>query len=188
METVGELVKQTADLNERGLSAEAFSAACKAFAATLSKAKGVADPGLPEIRMFIDEYWETIKSLSVSEVANTPLDIPIMIREISLNPRRKYTAKEMIIHIVSQTLRIGRLPEGFGFTRGHQFEKKNTTILVPVTLISGLLTFSIVHPSNADETVPDKYWISIGDFKMFISEFWGRMDLAERIRKLNLER
>jgi hypothetical protein len=92
------------------------------------------------------------------------------------------------VHLVSQTLRLGHIPDGFGFTRGNDIEMKNNVLLIPVTLISGLLAFSVVHPSNADEEVPEKYWISIGDFKMFISEFWGRMDLAERIRKLYLER
>jgi hypothetical protein len=31
------------------------------------------------------------------------------------------------------------------------------------------------------------YWISISDFKMFISELFGRQDLAERIMKFYLE-
>jgi hypothetical protein len=188
MESVGDLVKRTADLNERGLSSEAFCAASRAFAATLTKATGVTDPGLADIKTFVDDNWEMLRFMSVPAVALTPLDIPIMIREISLNPRRRYTAKELIVHLISQSMRTGRVPEGFGFTRGHQFEKNNDVVLVPVTLISGLLTFSVVHPSNANEEVPDKYWVSIGDFKMFVSEFWGRMDLAERIRKLYLDR
>jgi hypothetical protein len=188
MNSVGELVKETADLNERGLSADAFSAACRAFALTLSKATGITDPGLPDIKNFVDEYWEILKFMSVPAERHAPMETPILIREISMNPRRRYTPKEIVVHLVSQTVRTGRLPDGFGFTRGNLFEKKNDVVLVPVTLISGLLTFSVVHPTNANEEVPEKYWVSIGDFKMFISEFWGRMDLAERIRKLYLER
>ena len=188
MESVGELVKQTADLNERGLSAEAFASACRAFGATLQKERKLDSLGLPDIKNFVDEHWEMLKFMSLPRVTSAPMDIQIIIREISLNPRRRYTAKELVVHLVSQTLRTGHVPDGFGFTRGNEFEMKKNVLLIPVTLISGLLAFSVVHPANAEEEVPEKYWISIGDFKMFISEFWGRMDLAERIRKLYLER
>lgn len=188
MESVGELVKRTADLNEHGLSADAFLAACGAFVATLSKAEGIEEPVLPDIKNFVDENWEMLKFMSLPRAPVVPLDIPILIREISLNPRRRYTAKELVVHLISQTLRLGHLPAGFGFTKNPNIEKKNEIVVIPVTLISGLLAFSVVHPANASEEVPEKYWISIGDFKMFISEFWGRMDLAERIRALYFER
>ncbi|REJ79476.1 MAG: hypothetical protein DWQ47_01690 [Acidobacteria bacterium] len=186
--TVGELVKDSADHNEQGRSSEAFLSACEALRATVRKISGNGDPRLPELKVVVDENWELIRFLSFPKVDSLYVDLPIVIRDISLNPRRKYTPKEIVIHLVSQTLRLGRMPDGFGFTRNAGFEKNGGTLLVPVNLISGILAFSVVHPVNGSESVPDKYWISISDFKMFISELWGRIDLAERIRKIDIER
>ena len=187
MKSVGKLVMEAADLNERGQSAAAFDAACAAFGTTLTAANGKEDPALPDLKAFVDKHWELIRFLSFPAV-NTPyIDLPLVIREISLNPRRRYTAKEIVVFMISHSLRIGGLPEGFGFTRANRFEKKNETLFVPVTLVSGLLAFVVVYPGNRAEKADDKYWISIADFRMFISELWGRMDLAERIRKFYLD-
>lgn len=186
--SVGTLVKEAADLNEAGRSSEAFLKACEALRETTVKICGSEDPRLPELRNVVDEHWELIRFMSFPGIDSPYLDIPIVIREISLNPRRQYTIKEIVLHLVSQTLRSGAMPEGFGFTAAVHFEKKGQSLLIPVTLISGLLAFSVVHPVNESEEVPEKYWISISDFKMFISEFWGRMDLAVRIRKFYLDR
>lgn len=185
---VGTLVKEAADLNEAGRSSEAFLKACLALRETVVKISGSDDPRLPELRNVIDEYWELIRFMSFPGIESPYVDLPIVIREISLNPRRQYTTKEIVLHLVSQSLRSGMMPEGFGFTGSIHFEKKGETLLIPVTLISGLLAFSVVHPMNESEQVPEKYWISISDFKMFISEFWGRMDLAVRIRKFYLDK
>lgn len=188
MSSVGELIRESADLNEQGHSALAFHAACAAFRETVARIVSNEDPKLPELRAVIDENWEMIRFLSMPAVDSAYVELSILIKEISLNPRRRYTAKEITIHLVSQTLRLGKLPDGFGFTRANQFEKKANNLLLPVTLISGLLAFAVLHPVNKEESIPDKYWISISDFKMFISELWGRMDLAVRIRKFYLDR
>ncbi|MCO6511177.1 MAG: hypothetical protein J5I65_10345 [Aridibacter famidurans] len=185
---VGTLVKEAADLNEGGLSSQAFLRACDALRLTIAKASGSDDPRLPELRNVIDEHWELIRFMSFPGIDSPYVDLPVVIREISLNPRRKYTSKEIVLHLVSQTLRLRQVPEGFGFTSSIHFEMKGDVLLTPVTLISGLLAFSVVHPVNASEEIPDKYWISISDFKMFISEFWGRMDLAVRIRRFYVDR
>jgi len=50
-------------------------------------------------------------------------------------------------------------------------------------LIWGLTGAIVFAPVNQNEAVPDDYLISLGDFKMFISEAWGRLDLAKRIVK-----
>lgn len=184
---VGDLVKEAADLNEEGRSSEAFRKACEALKETVSKASGNGDPRLPELRGAIEEHWELIRFLSFPGIDSQYVELPIVIREISLNPRRRYTSKEIVIHLVSNTLRNGALPDGFGFSRDPRFVKEGETLLVPVTLVSGLLTFAVVHPVNEGEEVPEKYWLAISDFRMFISELWGRMDLAQRIRKFYLE-
>ena len=88
-----------------------------------------------------------------------------------------------------ETLRFGRMPAEFAFNSTGRFEVKNgKMLLLPPGLVNGLLGSVIFHPVNRDEIIGEKYWMNISDFKMFISELWGRNDLAERIMKFYLER
>ena len=48
-----------------------------------------------------------------------------------------------------------------------------------------MLAAVITSPLNKAEAVPDSYWIAVGTFKMFVSEWWGRIDLAKRVVKTN---
>ena len=80
-----------------------------------------------------------------------------------------------------QTLATTRLPIEIAFNRMGGVEVKDDKLLFPTSLIYGVLASVIFHPLNKDEKIPDSYWISVRSFKMFISELWGREDLAERI-------
>ena len=52
-------------------------------------------------------------------------------------------------------------------------------------LIWGLVSAVVFSPTNKDESVPDQYWLQVGMFRMFISELWGRIDLAKRFVKFH---
>lgn len=51
-------------------------------------------------------------------------------------------------------------------------------------LVWGLIASVVFAPVNARESIPDNYWISVADFKMFVSEVWGRIDIPKRVIKL----
>jgi hypothetical protein len=86
-----------------------------------------------------------------------------------------------------ETLRTGTLPAEFAFNPVSKFEVATGTMLLPRGLVNGLLGSVIFNEVNKNETIGEKYWMNISDFKMFISELWGRADLAERIRRFYLE-
>lgn len=52
-------------------------------------------------------------------------------------------------------------------------------------LIWGLVSAVVFSPVNTEESVPDQYWLQVGSFRMFISELWGRIDLAKRFVKFH---
>lgn len=80
------------------------------------------------------------------------------------------------------------MPSDIKFFTANYFEVNDHRLFVPSTLLSSFLALVVVHPVNKNEEIGDKYWVSIADFKMFISELWGRIDLAERVRKFYLTR
>ena len=188
METIGEIVQKSVDLLERGLYDKSFAVACIAASETIKKAHKKDDLILFDYKSFIDEHWDLLVFMSFPQTKSPFLEVQFVIKEISLNPRRDYTIKEIVVYLLTYALRNQRMPSDIRFFAGNDFEKRNNTLFIPHSLISGLLDLVVVHPVNKDETIPDKYWLNISDFKMFVSELWGRIDIAERVRKFYLTR
>jgi hypothetical protein len=188
MKTIGETVQESIDLMERGLYNKAFAIACLACRETIKKQSGKDDLILFDYKSFVDEHWDLLVFMSFPQIKSPFLDVQFVIKDISMNPRRDYTIKEIVVYLLTYALRQKRMPPDITFFSGRTFEKNNDRLFIPGTLVSGILGLIIVHPVNKKEQIPDKYWINISDFKMFISELWGRIDLAERVRKFYLTR
>jgi hypothetical protein len=188
MKTIGENVQEAIDFMESGLYENAFRVACFALEATLKKELDKEELALLDYKDFVNDHWKLISFMCLPGVNSHYLETQFVIREISLNPHRDYTVKEIVIFFITYVLKNGKLPPDITFASGNNFDKKDGKLLVPSTLVSGLLGLIVLHPVNKNETIPDKYWINISDFKMFISELWGRIDLAERVRKFYRER
>lgn len=189
METVGESVREAIDLMENGRYQKAFGHTCRAVASTVQKQLDLHDaPSLVDYKQFIGENEELVRFICFPSVNSNYLETRFTIREISLNPHRDYTIKEVIVFFLTYGLKHGRLPADIMFSGKNNFEKRDGKLLVPHTLVSGLLALVVVHPVNSDQAIPDEYWINISDFKMFVSELWGRIDIAERIRKFYRQR
>ena len=187
MVNVGEKVKEAIDSMAAGRYNDAFGFACVALNETIKKALGKEDPTLVDYKSFFNDHWQLISFMCMPMLQKRYLDTNLTIKEISLNPRRDYSIKEIIVFFTRHMLKTGKLPEVVSFDSNRNFEDQDGKLLVSFSLIWGLISMVIVHPVNSEETIPDSYWIDIGDFRMFVSEYWGRIDLAERIEKFHLE-
>lgn len=188
MEKIGEIIQESIDLTERGLYDKAFAIACVACRETIKKDTEKDELILFDYKNFIDEHWDLLSFMCFPEMKSPYLDIQFTIKEISMNPRRSYTVKELVVYLITHTLKSGKIPGDIAFFSGNDFEKNDGRLFIPTSLVSGLLSLLVVHPVNAKEEIPDKYWVTISDFKMFISELWGRIDIAKRVRKFYLSR
>lgn len=188
MKTVSEYVQEAVDLMESGSYDFALVPTVAAISETTKKAFEKDDLSEDDYRRFIKENWQLITFMGLPRALPLPLNIPFGVKRIVPTFNVHHGAEEIVLLVILQISRIGRLPEGFAFNTTGEFEVRDGKLLLPDSLIYGLLGSVIFHPTNKDETTPDKYWLSVADFKMFISEFWGRQDLAERIMKFYLER
>lgn len=188
MKTIGEKVQHAIDLMEGGLYQKSFALTCVALEETVKTILGKEELELIDYKNFVNEHWNLISFMCLPGVNSHYLETRFTIKEISLNPHRDYTTKEVVVFFITYALKNGRLPAGIVFAKGNRFDKKDEKLLVPSTLVSGLLGLIVVHPANKNETMDDRYWINISDFKMFVSELWGRIDLAERVRRFYRER
>ena len=188
MNTVGDFVQEAVDLMNSGSYEKAFAPTASAISETAKKAFQKAALSDDNYKTFIKENWRLISFMGMPWALPLPMNIPFGLKRIVPAFNVHHGAEEIIQMAILQTLRTGRMPAAFAFNSTGKFEIKNAKLLLPNGLICGLLGSVIFHPANADETIGEKYWINISDFKMFISELWGRADLAERIMKFYLER
>ena len=185
--TVGQNVREAVDLMEKGLPEIAFAKACAAIGKTILKSVEKTNLSDDDYQRFIKENWQLISFMSLPQALPLPMNVPFGLKRIVPRFNIHHGAEEIVSLVINQTLFIGKLPPEFALNSNGFFEVKDNKLFLPNTLLGGLLGIVIVQPINKDETVPGKYWMNIADFKMFTSELWGRIDLAERIMKFHLE-
>lgn len=184
MKTIGELLQEALDLADRDLYESAFVPVCDALNQTAQKVFENDASSEPAYQRFIRDNWRLISFVGVLQKKSLPLNLPFGLRRAIASFNTPDLPEQLVIFLVRQTLATRRLPLETAFNNSTKFKIENDKLLLPRSLFYALLGINVLHPANKKETIPDNYWINIRDFKMFISELWGRADLAERVMKI----
>lgn len=188
MVTVGEFVQEAVDFMNSGAYLRAVAPTAQAIEATVKKSLGKDALSEDDYRRFLKEHWALITFMGMPRALPLALNVPFALKRIVPTFNVHHGAEEIVLLVVREASKFGRLPAEFEFNSTGSFEVKNGQMLLPRGLVNGLLGSVIFHPVNKTETIGEKYWMNVSDFKMFISELWGRRDLAERIMKFYTER
>lgn len=188
MATVGELVQEAIDFTNSGAKTSAVLPTARAIEATILKSLEKDAATEDDLKRFLKQNWQLIVFMGMPRALPLPMNIPFGLKRIVPQFNVHHGAEEIVLLILRETLKTGRMPAAFAFNSAGSFEIKAGKLMLPPGLINGLLGSVIFHQTNKNETIGKKYWMNISDFKMFISELWGRADLAERIMKFYLER
>jgi len=178
---IGRNVQEAIDCFERGLFEMSFVAACSAISETIQKSLDKSQLSEHDLKGFVKNNWHLIAFTGLPRALPLPLSFPFSLKRVVPQFNIHHGVEEIIVLVICRTLAASKLPAEFAFGSKDSFDVKDGKVFIPNTLISGLTGVIIVQPINKDETIDDKYWINISDFKMFVSELWGRIDLAERI-------
>ncbi len=181
MTTLGNLIEQTIELGDRGLFEFAFYSACEAVSQTAEKLYQGEELAEPAFQRFLRDNWRIISLLAINQDLQIPADIPLVVRQAVPGNLMADSAEQLVIYTVRQTLAMKRMPIAFGFVKRGGMLVEGEKLLMPKSLIFAMLAAVILNPINKDESVDDKYWLNLWDFKMFISELWGREDLLKRM-------
>lgn len=188
MNTVGEFVQEAADFMNSGSFHRAVAPTALAIEATIQKSLEKTGLSEDDFRRFIKQNWALITFMGMPRALPLPMNVPFGLKRLVPQFNVHHGAEEIILLVIRESLKFGTMPAEFAFNSNGSFEIKGSKLLLPRGLVNGLLGSVIFHPTNKDESIGEKYWMNISDFKMFISELWGRKDLAERIMKFYLER
>jgi hypothetical protein len=184
MDKLGKLIEQTIELGDRGLFELAFVPVCEAIELTANRLYQGEEIAEPAFQRFVRDNWRAISLLAITRDLQIPADIPLAVRQAIPGNLMADSAEQLAIYAVRQTLAMKRMPIALGFVKRGGMKVEGEKLLIPKSLIFALLTVVIVNPINKNESVDDKYWLNMWDFKMFISELWGRDDLVKRIINL----
>jgi hypothetical protein len=184
MTTLGNLIEQTIEYGDRGLFELAFVPACETVRQTAEKLYQGEENAEPAFQRFLRENWRIISLLAITRDLQIPADIPLAVRQAIPGNAIVNSAEELVIYAVRQTLAMNRMPLALGFNKRGGTVVEGEKLLLPKSLIFAMLAAVIINPINKDETITDRYWLNMWDFKMFISELWGRNDILRRIIEL----
>ena len=184
MKTIGELLEGTLNLTRQGLLESAFSPVCDALNQTAEKIYQGELSAEPPFQRFIKDNWRLIKFMGIPNADSVPANLPFGVRRAVASLNMPNLDQEIVIYIVRQILHTRRFPPEIAFHKTTKITVEEEKLLFPNSLIFALIGCVVFNPINKDETISDICWINIRGFQMFISELWGRNDLAERIMNL----
>jgi hypothetical protein len=187
MATVGEAVQEAVDLMNSGAYERAVPPTAAAIDLTVRKINGKDAFSELDCGRFLKDNWDLITFMGMPRALPLPMNIPFALKQIIPTFNSLHGALEIITMVITETLKQRQMPAEFSFNWTGKFEVKNDKLLLPSGLVCGLLGSVIFHPLNKDETIGEMYWISISDFKMFVSELFGKQELADRIMRFYSE-
>lgn len=185
MSTIGELVQETIDYSSRNLPARALIPACIAYNETAKRAFVSDELSQLANKKFMNENWWLINFMGLRQPSQLPESIFQEAQKIIPGFNRSQTFEDIILFIIRVNLISGSMPPGFNFNDSNRLEADDGEILLPPTLSNALVGVAIFHPVNRNESISENYWINFGNFRTFVSELWGREDLAKRAIRLS---
>jgi hypothetical protein len=183
MITVGQRVQEAIDHLDRGRFALAVAPACLAFDVTTRRFYGARRSGPALVRRFVREHLWLIAFMGLPRLVSTSIRIPFSppgtrpdaAGTVGLEDVICHVVRSSLIHIDDSSARITWKGEpALGLDPSGR-------LVLPPDLLWGLIGAVVFSPANKNEVLPGNYWLNIADFKMFISELWGRIDLARRV-------
>jgi len=187
MISVGRRVQEAIDHMGKGEITLALTPACIALDITAQRHSNAKRSGRTHFKKFIQDYLWVITYIGFPGLMTPTLRIPFSHPEVKADAAGNVGIEDIIYHIIRCSLIHSDQPTakiiwnkavGLG-------KDPNGNLVLSENLVWGILGAIIFSPHNKAEKIPDTYWFRIADFQMFISELWGRIDLAKRVVKLH---
>ncbi len=187
MVSIGRRVQEAIDYMNKGEIGLALTAACIALDVTSQRYAGTSRSSRKVYKQFVKDYLWLITYIGFPGLMATTVRVPFTHPDITPDASRTVGVEDIIYHIIRCSLvhsdeKATKVVWNKVIALGLD---QNGNLVLSESLLWGLLGAVILSPVNKAEKLPDNYWFSIAGFKMFISELWGRIDIAKRVIKIN---
>ncbi len=185
MISVGQRIQEAIDHMDRGDYALALTPACIALDITSQRHFGAKRSGRTIYKRFIQEHLWLITYVGLPGLMATTIRIPFSHPEVKADAAGNIGIEDVIYHVIRCSLvhsddKSAKVTWNNAISLG--MDGSGNLVLNP-QLIWGLVAAVVFSPTNKGESIPEQYWLHVADFKMFISELWGRIDIAKRVVK-----
>jgi hypothetical protein len=190
---VGKSVQKTIDEFEDRDLESCMLHACNAIDGTARKISSANAGSKARYVSFLrDHYWllEPMVTPGVNLVETRFTNVPL-----SKQPEPDFA--EIVYAVFRCSHGHGaELPTGYELlpsvgTRISRLVLADGVLQLPDRLPFGLIAAAVLNPANHDQAVPDDYFLTLGDEKFIINEWWGRADdfrpIAKRYNKVRVK-
>ncbi|EIZ1412020.1 hypothetical protein MOV01_004366 [Vibrio vulnificus] len=182
MATIGQRVKLAIDHASRGEMDIAIEHACNAIDVTSQRYYSQKKSSNSCFKQLLSEYSWLIEIMSLRGINldETTFDnFPIKIfNKIEGKPR----FCDLIYHVVRCGLvHSDTLEKGFSFHDRDAIEIADKELVLPSSILWGLLGVVVFCPANVNEETDDRYYISIFGNRFVINDFWGQEAVARHV-------
>ena len=187
MISIGDRIKEAFDHMGRGDYLLALTPICIAIDITSQKHFGTARSSRNTYKKFVKEYLWLISYVGLPGLMATTIRIPFSHGEAKTDASGNIGIEDVIYHVVRCSLihadeKSAKVIWNKAISLG--IDEQSGSLILNQQLIWGLIASVVFCPINKNESLPPDYWLQIADFKMFVSELWGRVDIAKRVIKL----
>jgi hypothetical protein len=154
---------------DRGQVALALSPACLALDVSAQRYAGASSSSESATGTFVRDHLWLITYVGFPGLSSASARIPFSHPRVRPDAAGTVAIEDVVYQVVRGSLTHEDDPGG--------------NPALSRDLVWGLIASVVFAPVNARESIPDNYWISVADFKMFISDVWGRIDIPKRVIK-----
>ena len=122
----------------------------------------------------------------ITKVAFGPSIMNINIKydhpDLETGPDGLCTIQDILYHVVRCGLtHSAKLPSTLKFVDENKFQVDNDLLVLPASLVFGLIAAVVVCPENADQTIPDNYVLNVRGFQIKLNDLWGKKQELENL-------
>jgi len=188
MVTVGQRVKEAIDYMGQEMPQAVTSAltpACIALDVTSQRHAGASRSARKHFKKFVQDYLWLITYVGFPGLMSSTVRVPFAHPDVKPDAAGTVGLEDIVYHVIRCSLihsdeRAAKVVWNREIGLGLD---SNGDLVLNNQLVWGLVSAVVVAPENRNETIPNDYWLQIGPFRNFVSELWGREDLAKRIIK-----
>lgn len=145
---------------------------CTAIDATVKRYRGAS--GRKNYKDFLHENLGLITKVGLgSAISNFHLkyDHP----DIQQNTDGTCQIQDILYHAVRCGLtHEAKLPPNLRFTDEYKFAAEDGILILPASLIQGMIVAVVACPVNSDQSVSENYEINIRGFQIKLNKLWGK--------------
>lgn len=191
--SIGKRVSDAIDKMEGSDPEGALFAICAALEATAVKEFG--QKGRSSYKDFISENLGLITDVALGGRRILNLRLAFDHPEMKKNADGAYPIEEIFYHAVRCGLyHEAGLPSNLQFTSELQIRCNNGALVLPASLVYGLIIAVVVAPVNVSEAAVKPSMFNMGTFPVPISKLWGRraellwlLDAEAEVTRLQME-